>query len=36
MKVNLIRSDSLYAGVSYAYASIAAPGALIFTAGADP
>ena len=36
MTVNLIRSDSLYAGVPYAYASIAAPGALIFTAGACP
>jgi hypothetical protein len=34
MTVNLIRSDSLYTGVPYAYASIAAPGALIFTAGA--
>src|SRR5215472_2185923 len=36
MTVNLIRSDSLYAGVPYAYASIAAPGSLIFTAGACP
>ena len=36
MTVNLIRSDSLYAGVPYAYASIAAPGALVFTAGACP
>src|SRR5271156_6431491 len=36
MTANLIRSDSLYAGVPYAYASIAAPGALIFTAGACP
>ena len=36
MTINLIRSDSLYAGVPYAYASIAAPGALIFTAGACP
>src|SRR5580704_13676591 len=36
MTVNLIRSDSLYTGVPYAYASIAAPGALIFTAGACP
>ena len=36
MTVNLIRSDSLYAGVPYAYASIAAPGSLVFTAGACP
>ena len=36
MTINLIRSDSLYAGVPYAYASIAAPGSLIFTAGACP
>jgi len=32
MTVNLIRSNSLYTGVPYAYASISAPGALIFTA----
>ncbi|HUB22110.1 MAG TPA: RidA family protein [Streptosporangiaceae bacterium] len=36
MPVNLIRSDSLYAGVPYAYASTATPGSLIFTAGACP
>jgi enamine deaminase RidA (YjgF/YER057c/UK114 family) len=36
MPVNLIRSDSLYTGVPYAYASAAAPGSLIFTAGACP
>jgi enamine deaminase RidA (YjgF/YER057c/UK114 family) len=36
MPVNLIRSDSLYTGVPYAYASTAAPGSLIFTAGACP
>jgi enamine deaminase RidA (YjgF/YER057c/UK114 family) len=36
MTVNLIRSDSLYAGVAYAYASVAAPGSVIFTAGACP
>jgi enamine deaminase RidA (YjgF/YER057c/UK114 family) len=36
MTVNLIRSDSLYAGVPYAYAATAAPGSLIFTAGACP
>jgi enamine deaminase RidA (YjgF/YER057c/UK114 family) len=36
MTINLIRSDSLYAGAPYAYASIAPPGSLIFTAGACP
>jgi enamine deaminase RidA (YjgF/YER057c/UK114 family) len=36
MTVNLIRSDGLYAGVPYAYASVAAPGSVIFTAGACP
>ena len=36
MPVNLIRSDSLYAGVPYAYASSTGPGSLIFTAGACP
>ena len=36
MTINLIRSDSLYAGAPYAYASIAQPGSLIFTAGACP
>jgi enamine deaminase RidA (YjgF/YER057c/UK114 family) len=36
MPVNLIRSDSLYTGVPYAYASAAGPGSLIFTAGACP
>jgi enamine deaminase RidA (YjgF/YER057c/UK114 family) len=36
MTVNLIRSDSLYDGVAYAYASVAAPGSVIFTAGACP
>ena len=36
MPVNLIRSDSLYAGVPYAYAATSAPGSLIFTAGACP
>ena len=36
MPVNLIRTDSLYAGVPYAYASTATPGSLIFTAGACP
>ena len=36
MTINLIRSDSLYAGAPYAYASIAPAGSLIFTAGACP
>jgi enamine deaminase RidA (YjgF/YER057c/UK114 family) len=36
MPVNLIRSDSLYPGVPYAYAATSAPGSLIFTAGACP
>ena len=36
MAVELIRADRLYPGVPYAYASIAPPGALVFTAGACP
>ena len=36
MTVNLVRSDSLYKDVPYAYASVAPPGSLIFTAGACP
>ena len=36
MTVQLIRSDQLYDGVPYAYASIAQPGAVIHTAGACP
>ena len=36
MTVNLVRSGSLYAGVPYAYASVATRGSLIFTAGACP
>jgi enamine deaminase RidA (YjgF/YER057c/UK114 family) len=36
MTVQLIRSDKLYPGVAYAYASIAQPGAVIHTAGACP
>ena len=36
MTVSLVRSDRLYRGVPYAYASIAPPGGLIFTAGACP
>jgi enamine deaminase RidA (YjgF/YER057c/UK114 family) len=34
--VQLIRAKRLYGGVPYAYASVAPPGALIFTAGACP
>jgi enamine deaminase RidA (YjgF/YER057c/UK114 family) len=34
--VHLVRADRLSPGVPYAYASIAPPGALIFTAGACP
>jgi enamine deaminase RidA (YjgF/YER057c/UK114 family) len=34
--VQLIRSARLYEGVPYAYAAIAPPGALVFTAGACP
>lgn len=36
MPAHLIRADDLYQGAPYAYASIAAPGSLIFTAGACP
>jgi enamine deaminase RidA (YjgF/YER057c/UK114 family) len=36
MTINLIRSDSLYRDAPYAYAAMAPPGALIFTAGACP
>jgi enamine deaminase RidA (YjgF/YER057c/UK114 family) len=36
MTVELIRSDVLYPGVAYAYASIAQPGTVIYTAGACP
>jgi len=36
MAIKLIRSDSLYSGVPYAYASAAQPGSLVFTAGACP
>jgi enamine deaminase RidA (YjgF/YER057c/UK114 family) len=36
MTINLVRSDSLYKDVPYAYAAIAKRGALIFTAGACP
>ena len=36
MTVQLVRADRLYGGVPYAYASVAPPGALVFTAGACP
>jgi len=36
MTVQLVRATRLYGGVPYAYASIAGPGALVFTAGACP
>lgn len=36
MAVQLIRSAELFGGVPYAYASLAPPGALVFTAGACP
>jgi enamine deaminase RidA (YjgF/YER057c/UK114 family) len=36
MPAQLIRSSRLYPGAPYAYASIAPPGSLIFTAGACP
>lgn len=36
MTIKLVRSDSLYPGVPYAYASIAPRGSLVFTAGACP
>jgi enamine deaminase RidA (YjgF/YER057c/UK114 family) len=36
MPAHLIRADALYDGVPYAYASVAQPGALVFTAGACP
>ena len=36
MTIKLVRSDSLYKGVPYAYASIAPRCSLIFTAGACP
>jgi enamine deaminase RidA (YjgF/YER057c/UK114 family) len=34
--VELVRADRLYGGVPYAYAAVAPPGALVFTAGACP
>jgi enamine deaminase RidA (YjgF/YER057c/UK114 family) len=36
MPVQLIRADALYPGAPYAYAAVAPPGSLIFTAGACP
>jgi enamine deaminase RidA (YjgF/YER057c/UK114 family) len=36
MPARLIHSDQLYAAAPYAYASVAPPGSLIFTAGACP
>jgi enamine deaminase RidA (YjgF/YER057c/UK114 family) len=36
MPAHLVRSDVLYSGAPYAYASVASPGSLIFTAGACP
>jgi enamine deaminase RidA (YjgF/YER057c/UK114 family) len=36
MTIKLVRSDSLYNDVPYAYASIVPRGSLIFTAGAWP
>jgi enamine deaminase RidA (YjgF/YER057c/UK114 family) len=36
MAVQLVRAERLFPGVPYAYASIAPPGSLIFTAGACP
>jgi enamine deaminase RidA (YjgF/YER057c/UK114 family) len=36
MPLRLVRADRLYSGVPYAYASIAEPRALVFTAGACP
>jgi enamine deaminase RidA (YjgF/YER057c/UK114 family) len=36
MPVPLLRPDRLFGGVPYAYASIARPGAVVYTAGACP
>jgi enamine deaminase RidA (YjgF/YER057c/UK114 family) len=36
MPAHLVRSDVLYSGVPYAYAAVAPPGSLVFTAGACP
>src|SRR5215475_62566 len=36
MPARLIRADNLYQGAPYAYAAVAPPGSLVFTAGACP
>jgi len=36
MPPRLVRSDRLYPGAPYAYAAVAPPGSIIFTAGACP
>ncbi|MGH3381429.1 MAG: RidA family protein [Actinoallomurus sp.] len=36
MTSHLIRANGLYDGVEYAYAAVAPPGSLVFTAGACP
>ena len=36
MPAHLVRARSLYPGAPYAYASVAPPGSLVFTAGACP
>jgi enamine deaminase RidA (YjgF/YER057c/UK114 family) len=36
MSAQLIRADALYGGAPYAYAGVAPPGSLVFTAGACP
>lgn len=36
MRAQLIRAGHLYPGAPYAYAAVAPPGSLIFTAGACP
>jgi enamine deaminase RidA (YjgF/YER057c/UK114 family) len=36
MPAHLIRANGLYSGAPYAYASVAPPGSLVFTAGACP
>jgi enamine deaminase RidA (YjgF/YER057c/UK114 family) len=36
MAAQLIRADGLYPGAPYAYAAVAGPGSLVFTAGACP
>jgi enamine deaminase RidA (YjgF/YER057c/UK114 family) len=36
MRAQLVRADHLYPGAPYAYAAVAPPGSLIFTAGACP